>query len=194
MNWKTSRFARLLGVPRQQGAHRGPVVPEPRSSSDRPVTAAPTLPRLTDGLSGSSNGSHLSAPVKTATVLVAARDDDVRFLLRRRCEMSEHLEVVGDAQGPVGALRAVHRLRPDIVVVQMRSTTESDVEVITAFKELSPSTKVFAYSSLPGGAAVSAAMTAGADRYGLAGAPLATLMREIEDLAAPAGARTSPRT
>jgi hypothetical protein len=44
---------------------------------------------------------------------------------------------------------------------------------------------VFAYSTLPGGAAVSAAMAAGADRYALAGAPLTTLMREIETLAVP---------
>ena len=165
MSWMSDRFARLRGVPRQQGAHvRGPMLPAPRSESDQ-----------TPGLSG-----LLPAPVATARVLVAALDDDVRFLLLRRCEMSPHLQVVGETKEPVSSLRAVHRLRPDLVVVQVLSAKENDAELITAIKEISPETKVFAYSTLPGGAAVSTAMAAGADRYSLAGAPLTTLMREIE--------------
>jgi PleD family two-component response regulator len=170
MSWMTNRFARLRRVPRQQGAHvRGPALPEPRRSSDR-------VPGLVE---------PVVAPRATKSVLVAASDDDVRFLLTRRCAMSPLLQVVGDTKGPVSSLRAAHRLRPDLIVVQVQSTKESEAELITAFKELSPTSKVFAYSTLPGGAAVSAAMAAGADRYALAGAPLTTLMREIETLAVP---------
>ncbi len=175
MSWMSNRFARLRRVPRQQGAHaRGVALPEPRSASDR-------VPGLSE---------PLPTPVTTARVLVSAHDDDVRFLLRRRCEMSPLLQVVGESKEPVAALRAAHRLRPDLIVVQVQSTKESEAELITAFKELSPTSKVFAYSTLPGGAAVSAAMAAGADRYSLAGAPLTTLMREIEALASPDGARS----
>jgi DNA-binding NarL/FixJ family response regulator len=170
MNWMSDRLARLRGVPRQQGAHsRGPLLPAPRTES----TPRPSLPDL------------LPASVATARVLVAANDDDVRFMLMRRCQMSEHLDVVADTKEPVSSLRAAFRLRPDLIVVQVQSTKESEAELITAFKELSPESKVFAYSTLPGGAAVSAAMSAGADRYALAGAPLTVLMREIEDLVAP---------
>jgi hypothetical protein len=172
MSWMTDRLARLRGVPRQQGgAHlRGPVLPAPRSEADQ-ATSSPGLPR--QGAKG----------VATASVLVAAPDDDVRFLLVRRCQMSQHLQVVGETKDPVGSLRAAHRLHPDLIVMQVLSAKESDAELIIAFKELSPQSKVFVYSTLPGGAAVSAAMSAGADRYALAGAPLTTLMREIEDLA-----------
>lgn len=170
MSWMANPFARLRRVPRQQGAHvKGPALPEPRSASDR-------LPGLPD---------PVPPPVATVTVLVSAYDDDVRFLLTRRCEMSPHLRVVADTKEPVSSLRAAHRLRPDLIVVQVLSTKETEAELITAFKELSPESKVFAYSTLPGGAAVSAAMAAGADRYALAGAPLTILMREIETLVVP---------
>ena len=168
MSWMSDRLARLRGVPRQQGAHvrgSGPVLPAPRSESDQAA-----------GLSG-----LLPTPVATTRVLVAAQDDDVRFLLLRRCQMSPQLQVVGETKEPVSSLRATHRLRPDLVVVQVLSAKETDAELITAIKEISPRTKVFAYSTLPGGAAVSTAMAAGADRYALAGAPLTTLMREIEE-------------
>jgi DNA-binding NtrC family response regulator len=170
MNWMANRFARLRRVPKQQGAHvRGPALPKPRSASDR-------VPGLSE---------PVPARVSTARVLVAAHDDDVRFLLTRRCEMSALLHVVGETKEPVSSLRAAHRLRPDLIVVQVKSTKDTEAELITAFKELSPTSKVFAYSTLPGGAAVSAAMAAGADRYALAGAPLTTLMREIEGLVLP---------
>jgi hypothetical protein len=168
MSWMSNRFARLRGVPRQQGAHaRGPGLPEPRKAPDR----RQVLPEL------------VPSQVATARVLVAAHDDDVRFMLMRRCEMSTHLEVLAGTKEPVSSLRAAFRLRPDVIVLQVQTAKETDAELITAFKELSPTSKVFAYSTLPGGAAVSAAMTAGADRYSLAGAPLNVLMREIEDLA-----------
>jgi hypothetical protein len=175
MSWMSDRFARLRRVPKQQGAHvRGAALPEPRSASDRAPGLAEPLP----------------APVATKSVLVAAHDDDVRFLLTRRCEMSALLQVVGDTKEPVSSLRAAYRLRPDLIVVQVRSTSPTEAELITAFKELSPTSKVFAYSTLPGGAAVSAAMAAGADRNALAGAPLTILMREIEALAVPDVAST----
>ena len=172
MSWMSDRLARLRGAPRPHGAHvrgSGPVLPAPRSESDQ-------APHVSAGLSG-----LLPAPVATARVLIAAQDDDVRFLLLRRCQMSSQLQVVGETKEPVSSLRAVHRLRPDLVVVQVLSAKDTDAELITAIKEISPETKVFAYSTLPGGAAVSTAMAAGADRYALAGAPLTTLMREIED-------------
>jgi DNA-binding NarL/FixJ family response regulator len=123
-----------------------------------------------------------SAP--TARVLVAARDDDVRYLLQRRCQLSEHLQVVGETKEPISSLRAAARLQPELIVVQVQSASETEAELITAFKELSPHSKVLAYSTLPGGAAVSAAMAAGADRYAMAGTPLVTLTAELEGLVA----------
>jgi DNA-binding NarL/FixJ family response regulator len=149
-------------------------VPEPRSESALGMTtggdddwAAPML-----------------APVATAKVLIAARDDNVRYLLQRRCQLSDHLQVVAETKEPISSLRAAARLRPDLIVVQVQSASDTEAELITAFKELSPKSKVFAYSTLPGGAAVSAAMAAGADRYAMAGTPLAALTAEIEDLVA----------
>jgi PleD family two-component response regulator len=178
MNWMSNRFARLRGVPRQGGAHaRGPVVPEPRSE-----TALGATPRGDGGDDPWS--TPLLAPVATTRVLVAARDDDVRYLLQRRCQLSDHLQVVAETKEPISSLRAAARLRPDLIVVQVQSASDTEAELITAFKELSPQSKVFAYSTLPGGAAVSAAMAAGADRYAMAGTPLTALTAEIEDLVA----------
>src|ERR1700712_3192886 len=149
MSWMSDRFARLRGVPRQGGAHaRGPVVPAPRSES-----AVGGTPRRADIWSAPELAS-----VPTARVLVAARDDDVRYLLQRRCQLSDHLQVVAETKEPVSSLRAAARLRPDLIVVQVQSASDTEVELITAFKELSPKSKVFAYSTLPGAAAVSAAM------------------------------------
>ncbi len=171
----SDRFARLRGVPRQGGAHaRGPVVPAPRSES-----AVGGAPRRGDGWS-----TPMLPSVPTARVLVAARDDDVRFLLQRRCQLSDHLQVVAETKEPISALRAAARLRPELIVVQVQSASETEAELITAFKELSPHSKVLAYSTLPGGAAVSAAMSAGADRYAMAGTPLTTLTAELEGLVA----------
>ena len=78
------------------------------------------------------------APVATARVLVAARDDDVRYLLQRRCQLSDHLQVVAETKEPISSLRAAARLRPDLIVVQVQSASDTEVELITAFKELSP--------------------------------------------------------
>ena len=173
MSWMTNRFARLRGVPKQGGAHvRGPIVPAPRSE-----TALGTTPGRDDDWS-----APMLAPVATARVLISARDDDVRYLLERRCQLSDHLQVVAETKEPISSLRAAARLEPDLIVVQVQSASDTEVELITAFKELSPNSKVFAYSTLPGGAAVSAAMAAGADRYAMAGTPLTTLTAEIEDL------------
>jgi CheY-like chemotaxis protein len=175
MNWMADRLARLRGVPRQGGAHaRGPVVPQPRSESALGMT-----PGRDDAWP-----SPTVAPVATVQVLVAARDDDVRYLLQRRCQLSDHLQVVAETKEPISSLRAAARLRPDLIVVQVQSASDTEAELITAFKELSPQSKVFAYSTLPGGAAVSAAMAAGADRYAMAGTPLTALTAEIEDLVA----------
>src|ERR1700709_2053435 len=166
MSWMSERFARLRGVPRQGGAHaRGPVVPAPRSES-------------------AVGGTPRRADLWSARVLVPARDDDVRFLLQRRCQLSDHLQVVAETKEPISSLRAAARLRPELIVVQVQSASETEAELITAFKELSPHSKVLAYSTLPGGAAVSAAMSAGADRYAMAGTPLTTLTAELEGLVA----------
>jgi PleD family two-component response regulator len=173
MSWMSDRIARLRGVPKQGGAHvRGPVVPEPRSET----TLFPA-PR-----SGDWSATPALEPVATTRVLVAARDDDVRYLLQRRCQLSDRLQVVAETKEPVSSLRAAARLRPDLIVVQVQSASDTEVELITAFKELSPTSKVFAYSTLPGAAPVSAAMAAGADRYAMAGTPLTTLTAEIEGL------------
>ena len=111
MNWMVNRFARLRRVPKQQGAHvRGPDLPKPRAASDR-------VPGLSE---------PVRASVATVRVLIAAHDDDVRFLLTRRCEMSPLLQVVGETKEPVSSLRAAHRLRPDLIVVQVRSTSPTE--------------------------------------------------------------------
>ena len=62
----------------------------------------------------------------TARVLVAARDDDVRFLLQRRCQLSDHLQVVAETKEPISALRAAARLRPELIVVQVQSASETE--------------------------------------------------------------------
>ena len=174
MNWMSNRFARLRGVPRQQGADApGPVVPEPRSEPGRDTGRRAMLPDL------------MPSAVSASRVLVSAPDDGVRLMLMRQCQMSAHLQVVEDAKEPISSLRAAYRLRPDLILVQVQSASETAAELIRAFKELSPESKIFAYSTLPGGVAVSAAIAAGADRYALAGVPLTALLREIEDLAVP---------
>ena len=71
----------------------------------------------------------------------------------------DHVIVVGDAMLDRYVYGRVERISP-----------EAPIPVLAVEREV----------ALPGGAAVSTAMAAGADRYSLAGAPLTTLMREIE--------------
>ena len=106
-------------------------------------------------------------------------------MLMRQCQMSPHLQVVGDAKEPVSALRAAFRLRPDLILVQVQSASETAAELITAFKELSPASKIFAYSTLPGGWPSRRRSPRGPIATPWPACPLAALLREIEDLAVP---------
>ena len=178
MSWISNRFAKLRGVPKQQGAHvRGPVVPAPRSGKSLPDSG----PSWADG----QTCPTWSPPRWPRPVLVAASDDDVRScwsVVARRARTCRSW-VTPASRSARCAPRFVSD--PDLIVVQVHSASDTQTELITAFKELSPQSKISPTPPCPGGAAVSAALLRAPIDTPSPGLRSRSFLQEIEALAAP---------
>ena len=153
------RLLRLVDLPRP-GSRPGVQiwVPAPRSDEDPP-------------------GSD-----RTRRILIMSLDEDTRFLLTRRLQMSEYFYETIEAPDAASALNATRRLRPDVVVVHLQSTTVEECAVLTAVRAMSPRSTIVAYSNYLGLDAQDMATAAGADRFLVARGSVAAVVREVEDI------------
>jgi DNA-binding NarL/FixJ family response regulator len=81
-------------------------------------------------------------------VLVVDDDREVRLLVRIAINDCEGIEVIGEAKNGEEAVREVQRLRPDVVIMDLKMPVMDGVEATRRVKEFAPQTKVIAFSSV----------------------------------------------
>lgn len=103
-----------------------------------------------------------STPISLFTV-----DDHpvVRAGLRTVQELSEDIRIVGEAADAATALEAISRLRPEVVLLDVRLQNESGIEVCRQIKRASPTTRVLMLTSFVDEQLILSALEAGADGY-----------------------------
>jgi two-component system response regulator NreC len=123
----------------------------------------------------------VSAPIKVMLV-----DDHavLRAGLRLLLEREEGLEPVGEADSAEAALRALPRLRPDIVVIDIEMPGIGGLEGAARIKERAPDARILVLSMHDQANDVRRAFDAGADGYLIKAAADEDLIRAIRAVAA----------
>lgn len=99
------------------------------------------------------------------SILVVDDHALVRSGLRTVLDAEGDLEVVGEASTAAEALAYVRRLRPDVVVLDIRLPDRDGIEICAEIRELSPATRILVCSGLTEGTALVEAAKAGADGF-----------------------------
>lgn len=118
----------------------------------------------------------------------------IREGLRTLLESQEGLHVVGDARTAAEALALARRLRPDVVVLDVRLPDRDGVEICGEIRDLSPDTRILMCSGLSDGSALVEAAKAGADGFvskEAANAEIVDAVRRVANGAAVVGATST---
>jgi DNA-binding NarL/FixJ family response regulator len=131
--------------------------------------------------------------METAILIV---DDHglVREGLRTLLESQDGLHVVGDARTADEALALARRLRPDVVVLDVRLPDRDGIEICGEIRDLSPETRILMCSGLSDGSALVEAAKAGADGFvskEAANAEIVDAVRRVANGAAVLGATSA---
>ena len=107
------------------------------------------------------------SPVNENRIKLLLVDDHeiVRLGLRTLLSHSEGIEVVGEAASTVDAVTEAIRLKPDIVLMDVRLKDGSGVEACRDILDAHPGTRVVFLTSFPDEEAVLSAVFAGASGY-----------------------------
>jgi two-component system, NarL family, response regulator DevR len=124
------------------------------------------------------------SPVKTKQIRLLLVDDHevVRVGLRTVLHNNQGITVVGEAGSKAAAARAVKRLRPDIVLMDVRLPDGSGVEACRAILASYPTTRIIFLTSYADDESVLAAVLAGAQGYVLKNIDASLLIRSIRDV------------
>jgi DNA-binding NarL/FixJ family response regulator len=98
-------------------------------------------------------------------VLIADDHALVRMALRTLLEGETDFEVVGEAANTDDAIEIALRLRPDVLVLDMRMPGRGGIEVCRAVKDANPDTAVLVLTSFDDDEELYGALDAGADGY-----------------------------
>ena len=99
------------------------------------------------------------------SVLIVDDHAVVRRGLRSFLELQDDVEVVGEAADGEGAVDAVERLLPDVVLMDLVMPRMDGIEAIRRIREVSPSTKVIVLTSFTDDEKVFGSVKAGAAGY-----------------------------
>jgi two-component system NarL family response regulator len=99
------------------------------------------------------------------TVLIADDHAVVRVGLRALIESQPDMEVVGEAEDGAAAVEAYTRLRPSILLADLRMPVMGGREVIAAVQKVTPDAKVIVLTSFDGDEDIFRAVQAGARGY-----------------------------
>jgi DNA-binding NarL/FixJ family response regulator len=116
-----------------------------------------------------------------ATVKVLLVDDDalVRAGLRLILSSADDIEVVGEADDGAGAVAAVRRDRPDVVLMDIRMPQMDGITATAALRHLDPPPQVIVLTTFQADEAVVAALRAGASGFLVKDTPPADIIRAI---------------
>ena len=116
---------------------------------------------------GSTESSAAEDTAGSGSVSVLVVDDSPVFRrgMGRAIEVHDGLELVGEADGGEAALEAIERLRPDVVLLDLRMPDVDGLTVLERMRELEPppSTRVLIVSASLDDDTEHAARAAGAD-------------------------------
>ena len=125
-------------------------------------------------------------------VLIADDHEVVRQGLRTFLSLDPELEVVGEAEDGAEAVRLAHRLRPDVVLMDLLMPEMDGITATRIIRQELPDTEVVALTSVLEDASVVEAMRAGAIGYLLKDTKAQELRRAIR-AAADGQVQLSPR-
>jgi len=117
-------------------------------------------------------------------VVIADDHTIVREGLRSLLSAEADVEVVGEAADGRGALEAVQRLRPEVLLLDLSMSGLNGVEALRRLAQCAPKTRVLVLSMHAGGDYVRPAVRAGAAGYLVKGAGLDHLLRALRAVAA----------
>ena len=98
-------------------------------------------------------------------VVVIDGRHDRRQLMTYVLEQSGHVIVVGYADGPVTAVEAVHRLRPNAALVEIQLPVTQGLDTISTLRDDFPDLTIIVCSFHASSATKRAALDRGADAY-----------------------------
>ncbi len=116
-------------------------------------------------------------------VLIVDDHPVLRGGVRLACDGSERLEVVGEAARGEDALDACRRLRPDVVVLDLRLPGMSGLEVARRIREERLPTKILAFTGSTDDHTIFECMRVGADGFIEKSASILTIVDAIEYVA-----------
>jgi len=126
----------------------------------------------------------LSKPsVKPVRVLIVDDQEVVRVGLQTVLGRQDDISVVGEATTVTEAIAESCRLKPDVVLMDVRLSGESGVDACRAIRDSCPSTRVLFLSSYESDEAVLAAVFGGASGYLLKQVNAEGLVRAIHTVA-----------
>src|SRR5215204_5306136 len=102
---------------------------------------------------------------RTIRLLIVDDHPIVRAGLRSVEDMSPDIEVVGEANDAKSAVEAAARLKPHVVLLDLRLRGENGIGVCREIKTLSPTTRVLVLTSYVDEQLILSALEAGADGY-----------------------------
>ena len=121
--------------------------------------------------------------VRPISVLIVDDHEVVRVGLQTLLGRQDSINVVGEADTVAGAVLETCRLKPDVVLMDVRLSGESGVEACRAIRDSCPATRVLFLSSYEDDEAVLAAVVGGASGYLLKQAHAEELLRAIHAVA-----------
>jgi two-component system, NarL family, response regulator DevR len=123
---------------------------------------------------------------KTRQIRVLLVDDHevVRSGVRALLTATSDVVVVGEADSPARALREAQRVRPDVVVMDVRLADESGIDATRAIRAALPDVQVLMLTSFADDEALFAAVMAGASGYVLKQIRGDDLVRGIREVGA----------
>jgi CheY-like chemotaxis protein len=124
-----------------------------------------------------------SAPERDPRVLIVDDNADIRRLVRLKLELEGGFEVVPDAVDGVGALEAVPRHLPDVILLDVSMPVMDGLEALPLLRQLLPYGRIIMLSGFDSADFRTRALELGADEYVEKGSALDDLVALVRDLA-----------
>lgn len=122
-------------------------------------------------------------PVKAVSLLLVEDHEVVRAGLRMILERKGDIEVVGEAGTLAAAVAEAGRLKPDVILMDIRLPDGSGVEMCQRVQGVSPDSRLIFLTSFPDEQAVVSAVVGGAQGYLLKEVKPDALVRAIHEVA-----------
>jgi two-component system nitrate/nitrite response regulator NarL len=124
-----------------------------------------------------------TTPGETVRILVADDHPLVRQAIAVAIRRQPDLEVVGEASNGTEALERIRKLKPDVVLLDLRMSPQGGLQVLTALANEDLPTRVLVLSAFSEGVDVHEALLAGAAGYLTKDQPLGEIREGIRRVA-----------